>query len=193
MWSHGSSGGHLWVHVILRVKRGTGAGKSPPRVFRLRLRTTYFVSPVASSVKGKYEPYLSLGSVASGVFPARHKHWESGSNVLVIVEAGVSSPRLLLFSCSVVSSSLWPQGLHHARLPCPSLSPRVCSNSCPLSRWCHPAISFSVAPFSSCLQSFLASGSFPEPALHIFVFGREMAETEWGVSFLFHDRTKELQ
>ena len=67
---------------------------------------------------------------------------------------------LLLFSRSVVSNSLWPRGLQHTRLPRPSLSLEVCSNSCPLSRWCHPAISSSVVPFSSCLQSFLASGSF---------------------------------
>ena len=52
-------------------------------------------------------------------------------------------------------------GLHHARIPCPSLSPRVCSNSYPLSQWCHPTISSSVVPFSSCLQSFPASGCFP--------------------------------
>ena len=54
-----------------------------------------------------------------------------------------------------------PPGLQHARLPCASLSPRVCSNSCPFCQWCHPTISSSVAPFSSCLQSFPASGSFP--------------------------------
>ena len=66
----------------------------------------------------------------------------------------------LLFSCSVVSNSLQLHGLQHARLPCPSLSPRVCSNSCPLSWWCHPAISSSVAPFSSCPQSFQTSGLF---------------------------------
>ena len=71
------------------------------------------------------------------------------------------------FSCSVVSNSLWPHGLHHARPPCPSPTPRVDSNSCPLSRWCHPTISFSVLPFSSCLQSFPASGSFNESVLHI--------------------------
>ena len=63
---------------------------------------------------------------------------------------------LLLFSYWVVSDSLWPHGLQHTRLPCPSLSPGVCSNSCPLSRWCHPTISFSVIPFSSCSQSALA-------------------------------------
>ena len=64
------------------------------------------------------------------------------------------------FSHSVVSDSLWPHELQHARLPCPSPTPRVYSNSCPLSPWCHPAISSSVVPFSSCLQSFPASESF---------------------------------
>ena len=67
---------------------------------------------------------------------------------------------LLLFSCSVVSDSLRPHEQQHARLPCPSLSPGDCSNSCPLSWWCHPTISSSVLPFSSCPQSFPASGSF---------------------------------
>ena len=64
-------------------------------------------------------------------------------------------------SCSVVSDSLRPHGLQHTKLPCPSPTPRACSSSCPLSQWCHPAISSSVVPFSSCLQSFPASGSFP--------------------------------
>ena len=59
-----------------------------------------------------------------------------------------------------MSHSLRPHGLQHTRLPCFSLSPRVCLNSCLLSRWCHPTISYSVIPFSSCLQSFLESGSF---------------------------------
>ena len=63
-------------------------------------------------------------------------------------------------SLSVVSNSLWPHGLQHARNPYPSPTPGACSNSCPWSQWCHPAIS-SVTPFSSCLQSFPASGSFP--------------------------------
>ena len=56
-----------------------------------------------------------------------------------------------------MSNSLWPHGLQHARLSCPSPSPKACSNSCPLSQWCHPTISSSVIPFSSCLQSFPAS------------------------------------
>ena len=66
--------------------------------------------------------------------------------------------------CSVTKSCpapCDPHGLQHARLPCPSPSPWACSNSCPVSQWYHPTISSSVAPFSSCLQSFLASGSFP--------------------------------
>ena len=66
----------------------------------------------------------------------------------------------MLFSCSVMSNSLWPHGLQHTRLPCPSLSPGTCSNSYPLGQWCHPTISPSVIPFSFCLQSFPASGSF---------------------------------
>ena len=65
------------------------------------------------------------------------------------------------FSHSVVSNYLRPHGLQHSRLRCPSLTPRDCSNSCPLSWWCHPTISSSVVPYSSCLQSFPASGSFP--------------------------------
>ena len=65
------------------------------------------------------------------------------------------------FSCSVMSGCLWPHGLQHARLPCPSPTSRAYSNSCPSSWWCHPTISCSVVPFSSCLQSFPASGSFP--------------------------------
>ena len=65
------------------------------------------------------------------------------------------------FSHSVVSDSLRPHGLQHARLPCPSPTPGACSDSCPLSRWFHPAISSSVTHLSSCPQSFPASGSFP--------------------------------
>ena len=59
-----------------------------------------------------------------------------------------------------MSDSLRPHRLRHARLPCSSLSPRVCLNSCSLCHWCHPTISFSVIPFSPCVQSFPASGSF---------------------------------
>ena len=64
------------------------------------------------------------------------------------------------FTRSVVSDSMQPDGLQHTRPPCPSPTPRVYSNSCPSSLWCHPTISSSVVSFSSCLQSFPASGSF---------------------------------
>ena len=69
--------------------------------------------------------------------------------------------RSVQFSCSVMSDFLWPHGLQHAKLPCPSPTPGACSNSCPSSQWCHPIILTSVVPLSSCLQSFPASGSFP--------------------------------
>ena len=72
----------------------------------------------------------------------------------------LSCPQFNQFSHSVMSDSLQPHGQQHAKLPCPS-TPRACSNSCLLSWWCHPTISSSVIPFSSCLQSFSASGSFP--------------------------------
>ena len=73
-------------------------------------------------------------------------------------------PRELIpvqFSCSVMSDSLWPHGLQHTRLPCPSPTLGACSNSCLSSWWCHPTISSSIIHFSSWLQSFPASGSFP--------------------------------
>ena len=70
------------------------------------------------------------------------------------------APCSVQFNRSVVSDSLQPHGLQHIRPPCPSPTPEVYSNSCPLSWWCHPIISSSLIPFSSCLQSFPASGSF---------------------------------
>jgi len=73
------------------------------------------------------------------------------------------------FSLSLMSDALWPHELQHSRPPCPSPTPRVHSNSCPLSQWCHPTISFSVVPFSSYLQSFSASGSFQMS--HFFTSG----------------------
>ena len=73
------------------------------------------------------------------------------------------------FSRSVVSDSLWPHESQHAGPPCPSPTPRVHPNSCPLSRWCHPAISSSVVPFSSWPQSLPATGAFP--ASHLVAWG----------------------
>ena len=86
------------------------------------------------------------------------------------------------FSSSVMSDSLQPHGLQHARPPCPSPTPRVFSNSCPLSQQCHPAISSSVIPFSSHLQSFPAVGSFPVSQL--FASGDQSIGVSASVSVL---------
>ena len=86
------------------------------------------------------------------------------------------------FSHSVMSDSLRPHGLQHARLPCPSPTPRACSNSCPSSRWWHPTILSSVIPFSSCLQSFPASESFP--VSQFFTSGGQSVGTSASTSVL---------
>ena len=79
----------------------------------------------------------------------------------LISRFAVSVSQFSQFSHSAVSDSLWPHEPQHARLPCPSPTPGAHSNSCPSSQWCRPTISSSVIPFSFCLQSFPASGSFP--------------------------------
>ena len=91
----------------------------------------------------------------------RLKRLSSSSSCLKALSHKLDISLLLLFSHSVMSNSLWPHRLQHTRLPCPSPSPGACSNSCPSSHWCHPTISSSIVLFSSCLQSFPASGSFP--------------------------------
>ena len=78
----------------------------------------------------------------------------------ILIMPGYPTGYSVQFSRSVVSDSLWFRKLQHARPPCPSPTPGVYPNSCPLSRWCHLTISSSVIPLSSCLQSFLTSGSF---------------------------------
>ena len=80
-----------------------------------------------------------------------------------------------------MSDSLQPYGLQHTRFPCPSPTPRAYSNSCPLSQWCHPAISSSFIPFSSCLQSFPASRSFPS---QFFTSGGQSVEVSASASVL---------
>ena len=86
------------------------------------------------------------------------------------------------FSRSVVSDSLWPHELQHTRPPCPSPTPRVHPNPCPLSWWCHPTISSSVVPFSSCPQSFPASGSFQMSEL--FAWGGQSTGVSTSTSVL---------
>ena len=86
------------------------------------------------------------------------------------------------FSLSIVSDSLWPHELQHARIPCPSPRPGVHPDSCASSQWCHPTISSSVVPFSSCLQSLPASGSLPMSQL--FAWGGQSTGVSALASFL---------
>ena len=97
--------------------------------------------------------------MAGGVFTTKPpgKSWELVKNENAWASTG---NLLLLFSGSVMSDSLQLHGLQYSRLSCPSPTPRACSNSYPSSWWCHPTISFSVVPFSSCPKSFPASRSF---------------------------------
>ena len=91
-------------------------------------------------------------------------------------------PQFSQFSCSVVSDSLQPHGRQHSRLPYPSPTPGGCSNSFLSSQWCYPTISSSVIPFSSCLQSFPASGSFP--VSQIFTSGGQYIRVSASASVL---------
>ena len=93
-----------------------------------------------------------------------------------------NTPTSVQFSSSVVSNSLWPHGLQHTRSPCPSSTPGVYPDSCPLSRWCHPTISSFVVPFSSHLQSFPASGSFQMS--QVFASGGQTIEVSASTSVL---------
>ena len=102
--------------------------------------------------------WIDVASPYNGILFSNKKEWRIDT---LQHEWTLKTSSSVQFSCSVMSDSLWPPGLQHARLPCPSPTPRAYSNSCPLSRWCHPTISSSVVPFSSLLQSFPASGSFP--------------------------------
>ena len=113
-----------------------------------------WVTISSSRGSSKHKDQIQVSHITGGFFTVwanREAHW---------VTWGAPKKRSVQFSHSVVSNSLQPPGLQHARPPCPSPTPGVYSNSCPLSWWCHPAISSSVVPFSSCLQSFPASGSF---------------------------------
>ena len=99
--------------------------------------------------------------LSSPVTPKERDTWNKPKPHLQSVVNPSFPPMSLLFRHHIMSNPLWPHGLQHTRLPCPSPSPGVCLSSCPLNRWCHPTISSSVTLFSFCLQSFLASGSFP--------------------------------
>ena len=111
------------------------------------------LSPWCWGVSGDGSAHMSISSAPSSTFSFSPFHIPSLIS-LVLTHSSVQ------FSCSVVSDSLRPHGLQYTRPPCPSPTPGVYTKSCPLSRWCHPTISSSIIPFSSCPQSFPASGSF---------------------------------
>ena len=126
---------------------------------------------------------VTYGSIISGKSCSlRLILWLISKINVFIYLTNASYASLLLFSRFVVFDSLRPHGLQHTSLPCPSLSPRVCWKSGPLSQWCHPTISCSVAPFSCCLQSFPASGSFPVSRL--FASGDQSIGASASVSVL---------
>ena len=111
---------------------------------------------------------ITTVDIFCGLLCVTHNTWRRKWQPIPVFLPGKSHGRrnlvgysLVQFSCSVVSDSLESHGPQHARPPCPSPAPGVCSNSSPSSRWCHPTISSSVVPFSSCLQSLPASGYFP--------------------------------
>ena len=119
----------------------------------------YFMFYFISIFKFKFvlsclKMWIFISSVSTGKMSSQLWRWLTPTMCCNIQFSSVQ------FSRSVVSDSLWPHGLQHARLTCPSPTPEACSNSHPLSQWCHPTISSSVVPFSSSLQSFQASGSF---------------------------------
>ena len=117
----------------------------------------------------EWPPCFCLAKCIDGnTYPQKREPWPSHSAVifwkmkLYHLRFLNSNYHLFFqFTHSVMSNKLQPHALQHARLPCPSPTPGACSNPCPLCRWCHPTISSSVIPFSSCLQSFPASGFFP--------------------------------
>ena len=121
-----------------------GSGKSPGGGNSTPLQYSYLENPMD---RGAW--WATVHGVRTCGYPHKSLAW------------------LLLFGHSVLSDSLQPHGLQHSRLPCPPPTPRVCSNSCPLSHWCHPTISSSVIPFSSSLLFFSPSGSFKMSQLFI--------------------------
>ena len=142
---------------------------------RLTLCNTMDCSPPGSSVHGIFQARIlewfaipfSRGSswprdriqifhVTGRLFTI----WATNKHIIKHLKYITTDFSSVQFSHSVMSDSLQPHGLQYARLPCPSPTPRACSNSCPLNLWCDPTISFSVIPFSSCLQSFPASEFF---------------------------------
>ena len=127
-------------------------------------------------------PFLLQGIVPTQGLNLSLLHWQVDSLPLSHQGSLMHLFSPVQFSHSVVSYSLWPHESQHARPPCPSPTPRVYPNPCPSSRWCHPAISSSVVPFSSCPQSLPASGPFPMSQL--FPWGGQSTRVSASASVL---------
>ena len=134
----------------------------------MAVRSGSMISPTGGRGNGRKERWCNSPRITylegqplccSASFRFQALHWDQRAG---IPWAGpICMVSSVQFSYSVASNSLQPHESQHASPPCPSPSPRIYSKSCPSSQWCHPAISSSVVPFSSCPQSFPASGSFP--------------------------------
>ena len=124
-------------------------------------RTRLFHGWILTNLEEEYQSFSKFSKNRSRENTSNFILWDQHHIDTEAIQKYVWNLSSVQFSSSVMSDSLWPHGLQHTRLPCPSPTPEACSNTCPSSRWCHPIISSSVSPFSSWLQSFPASGSFP--------------------------------
>jgi len=159
------AGGHHWLYGCeFGWTPGVGDGQGGLACCnswgRKELDTT---QPLNSTELKVNIPYGSVATLLHifwnpGERRTRLKRLSSSSSKNLTIYPNISS---IQFSRSVMSNSLWPHGLQHTRLPCLSPTPRAFPHSCSSSQWCHPTNPSSVIPFSSCLQSFPASGSFP--------------------------------
>ena len=133
--------------------------------------------------------FLTTGTPGKSLLLPFKKSWELDSVLRFYIDSlcwPSNNPIRIQCCCSVMSDSLWPHGQLHARLPCLSPTPGACPNSCPLRWWCLSTVSSSVIPFSSCLQSFPASGSFPmSQFLHQVAKGLEFQPQHQSFQWIF--------
>ena len=135
------------------------------KINALHLHNLYIEEPGLAPSLNSREHILSLyllNGHYSSIHLSAHSIICKFLNHLLSTECVINTMVGIQFSLSVRSDFLWPHGLQHDRLPCPTPTPKACSKSCPLSQWCHQTISSSIVPFSSFLQSLPASRSFPK-------------------------------
>ena len=135
---------YFWTVVLEKTLEGPWTARRSNQSILKEISPEYSLEGLMLNLKCKFTLFSS----------SKHSH-NSAKSMIPKIKPSVQ------FSLSVMSDSLWPHESQHARPPCPSPSPGVHWDSCPSSQWCHPAISSSVVPFSSCPQSLPASGSFP--------------------------------